>query len=61
MLWEEIERTVKGEEEVTEREIGECGHKAKIAVLLHPSGINPLANILNEKLKNMLNFRHTKS
>jgi len=54
LIWEEIEKIVKNDKEVEEREITECNHKAKIIVLPHPSSINPLASFLNKKLKNLL-------
>jgi len=56
MLWEEVERFIRNEKQIPERKIEECNHKAKIVVLPHPSGINPLATLLNKKLKNLLNF-----
>jgi uracil-DNA glycosylase len=49
MLWEELEWVIKGERQIPEREIPECNHRAKIIVLPHPSGINPLATLLNKK------------
>lgn len=56
MLWEEIERIIKNKKHVPEREIAGCNHKAKIIVLPHPSGVNPLATLLNKKLRNLLTF-----
>jgi len=56
LLWEEVEQIVRNEKQIAEREIAECGHKAEIIVLPHPSGINPLATLLNKKLKNLLYF-----
>jgi myo-inositol catabolism protein IolC len=51
MLWEELEWVIKGERQIPEREVLGCDHRAKIIVLPHPSGINPLATLLNKKLK----------
>lgn len=56
MLWEEAERVIRKEHRIPEREIVECNCKAKIIVLPHPSGINPLATLLNKKLKSLLDF-----
>jgi uracil-DNA glycosylase family 4 len=56
MLWEELERLIKDEKQIPERKMVEFNHKAKIIVLPHPSGINPLATLLNEKLRNLLIF-----
>jgi hypothetical protein len=56
MLLKELEWVIKGETQIPEREIQACGHQAKIVVLPHPSGRNPLATTLNEKLKTLLSL-----
>jgi uracil-DNA glycosylase family 4 len=56
MLWEEIEWIIKNKKQVPEREIAGCNYKARIIVLPHPSGANPLATLLNQKLRNLLTF-----
>jgi len=54
LLLEELEWAIKGETQILERKIHGCGHKAKIVVLPHPSRRNPLAAVLNKKLKSLL-------
>jgi len=54
LLWEEIEWVARGKKQIPEREIAEINHRAKIVVLPHPSGINPLASLLNQKLRYLL-------
>ncbi|NWG11276.1 hypothetical protein HXY33_05975 [Candidatus Bathyarchaeota archaeon] len=54
MLWEEIEQVAGKKKQIPEKEIAGCDVKAKIIVLPHPSGINPLATLLNQKLRELL-------
>lgn len=54
LLWEEIEWVVGRKKQIPERKMAEINHRAKIVVLPHPSGINPLATLLNQKLRDLL-------
>ena len=53
MLWREVEWVVKENKQIPGRaiETKDYKHKAKIIVLPHPSGKNPLYTFLNEKLR----------
>ena len=53
-LWSEIEKVARGDTDIPESKIEGCDHRAKIIVLMHPSGANTWAKFINNKLKPLI-------